>query len=129
MLERLSALPVREQALLSLACCFLMAVLADGLVVRPAIRRIQAMDVEIIIPGRGAPCTKAAIPPLIEYIQEMRRRVSDFYGQGSSRRDTVDKVRNEMLERFPVADGRKDVIARQIRSSVERVYEEIRKGL
>lgn len=86
------------------------------------------MDIQMIVPGRGEPCDKEALPPLIAYIKEMRELVREYYEQGASRRDTVDKVRGKMLDRFTIAEGRKDFTARQIRGSVERVYEEIRKG-
>jgi cyclase len=90
--------------------------------------QIKEMDIEVIVPGRGEPCLFEALDPLKAYIQEMRERVADWYEKGTSRRDTVDKVRSEMLDRFPIREPRKDRVMRQIRSSIERVYEEVRKG-
>ena len=43
---RLSALPLREQALLTLACCFLVALAADRLVVSPMLGELARLDTE-----------------------------------------------------------------------------------
>ena len=93
-----------------------------------ALDRIAAMDVKTIIPGSGEPCDLTDIPPLRAYIEEMQRRVGEAYKGGGSRRETVEKVRSIMLDRFPFASREKDITARRIRASIERVYEEVRKG-
>jgi len=101
---------------------------AQSLEWRHSLERLSQMDIETIVPGHGEPCPASAIAPLIEYITEMRRQVQEQYQSGNSRRETVDKVRATMLERFPAPAGAKDALARQVRASIERVYEEIRKG-
>ena len=93
-----------------------------------ALERISAMDVDIIIPGSGEPCDLSPISSLKAYIQEMQRLVGETYRGGGSRRETVEKVRSVVLERFPFPPREKDVTARRIRASIERVYEEVRKG-
>jgi len=88
------------------------------------LRRILSMDVEVLVPGEGAPCGKEAINPLITYITEMRRRTEECFASGASRRDCVEKV--GMLDFFPVPDGEAARIRERRRHSVERVYTEIR---
>jgi len=88
------------------------------------LRRIRSMDVDVIVPGEGAPCGKEVIDPLIEYITEMRRRTAECFATGASRRDCVEKV--GMLDFFPVPEEKATRIRERRRHSVERVYTEIR---
>jgi cyclase len=86
--------------------------------------RIRAMDVEIIVPGSGAPCGKEAIELLHAYIVEMHARVKELFQKGASRRECVEKV--GMLEFFPVPREQEALIRRRRRESIERVYTEVR---
>jgi cyclase len=85
---------------------------------------IQGMDVEHIVPANGEVCGKEVLGPLTEYITEMRRRVTDLFHSGASRRECVDKV--GMLDYFPVPEEQSVRIRRRRRENVERVYAEIR---
>lgn len=100
---------------------------ANSLAWLDTLERIREMDVDLIIPGEGAPCGKEAIDPLCDYIVEMRRRTTDLFKKGASRRECVDKV--GMLDWFPVPEDRAAEIKRRRRGSVERVYTEIRIAL
>ena len=93
-----------------------------------ALDRISAMNVDVIIPGSGEPCDLSPIPPLKAYIQEMRQLVGEAHKGGASRREAVEKVRSVMVDRFPFPPREKDITTRRIRASIERVYEEARKG-
>jgi len=101
---------------------------AESLQWLAALERIRGMDVETVVPGHGAICAPEDTQPLTAYIQEMRSRVEKLYQGGTGRRDSVEKVRNAMIDRFPVRAEEKGAVAQQIRGSIERVYEEIRKG-
>jgi cyclase len=92
------------------------------------LKQIRQMDVEVVAPGHGEPCGLEGVDALIAYIEEMRRHVESLYRGGASRRETVDKVRTAMLDRFPVLPERRDATILQIRSGIERIYEEIRKS-
>ena len=63
---------------------------------------------------------------LTDYITKMRERVYEHYTSGYTRRETVDKVK--MQDFFEVSAERRGVIERRIRGSVERVYDEFKKG-
>lgn len=93
-----------------------------------ALDRIQGMDVEIIVPGRGSLCKLEDLDVIAAYIREMQRRVAELYQGGASRREAVEKVRNAMTSRFPVSKEEAEIVATQIRAGVERIYEETRKG-
>lgn len=88
------------------------------------LRRIQDMEVDVLVPGVGEPCGKEVIEPLIAYITEMRQRVAELFEAGASRREAVDKV--GMLDYYPVPENQAARIKRRRRENVERVYTEIR---
>lgn len=88
------------------------------------LKKIEAMDIDVIVPGVGDPCGKEVIPPLYDYIVEMRYRSAKYWHAGSSRRETVDKV--GMLDWYPVPEDQATRIKRRRRESVEQVYTEIR---
>lgn len=88
------------------------------------LRRIQEMEVDLLVPGVGEPCGKDVIEPMIEYITEMRRRVAELFAAGASRREAVDKT--GMLDYYPVPENQASRIKRRRRENVERVYTEIR---
>lgn len=83
-------------------------------------------DVDIVVPGYGEPCTRADTQVLSDYITAMRERVYEHYSSGYTRRETVDKVR--MADFYSIPPSRHPEIERRIRSSVERVYDEFKKG-
>lgn len=97
---------------------------ANSLAWLETLKRLQEMEIDCIVPGNGEPCGKEVIPPLYEYILEMRRRTAELFKKGASRRECVDKV--GMLDWFPVPDKQAAEIKRRRRGSVERVYTEIR---
>lgn len=100
---------------------------ANSLAWLHTLERIQAMDVEIIVPGSGAPCGKEALEPLRAYIVEMRARVQELFQKGASRRECVEKV--GMLEFFPVPREQEALIKRRRRESIERIYTEVRMAM
>jgi len=100
------------------------AVHANSLAWLDTLQRIKEMDVDLIVPGEGAPCGKEAIDPLYEYLREMRKRIVDMFDNGASRRECVDKV--GMLDWFPIPEGREAEYKLRRRGSVERIYTEVR---
>jgi cyclase len=88
------------------------------------LERIDAMDVDLIIPASGEPCDKQVIRPLYNYIAEMRERTEELYERGASRRECVDKI--DMLDRFPVPEEQLTRMKRRVRENVEQVYTELR---
>lgn len=97
---------------------------ANSLAWIETLERIRAMDVEVLVPGSGEPTGKESVERLEEYIREMRRRVTELYQSGASRRECVEKV--GMLDFYPVPEDQVARIKRRRRESIERVYAEIR---
>ncbi|MBC7237307.1 MAG: MBL fold metallo-hydrolase [Chloroflexi bacterium] len=97
---------------------------ADTLGWLRTLKKLQAMDIDVIVPGRGEPCGKEALQPLYNYIVEMRRRVVQLFKEGASRRETVEKV--GMLDFFPVPEEQLAEVKMRKRHSIERVYTEVR---
>jgi glyoxylase-like metal-dependent hydrolase (beta-lactamase superfamily II) len=89
-----------------------------------SLNTLQELEIEIVVPGLGEPCTKEAIAPLARYIGEIRRRVSELFEAGASRRECVEKV--SMIEFYPTPEEQAARIKRRRRENVERVYTEIR---
>jgi cyclase len=88
------------------------------------LHRLDAMDINTIVPGEGQLCGKGAIGPLIEYITEMRERVTELFQNGASRRECVDRV--GLLDHFDFAEEQSPRMKRRRRENVERVYAEVR---
>jgi cyclase len=91
-----------------------------------ALESVRMMDVETIVPGHGSPAGPEIIGPLHDYLSELYCRVKDCYHAGHTRRETVERVKP--LDAFPVARGDEEHLRRLLRSSVERVYDEIKKA-
>jgi len=90
-----------------------------------SLEHIRTMDVACIIPGHGQPGGPEIIDRVYSYVFEFRARVEACFHAGHTRRETVERVRP--LEAFPVAVGDEERVRRILRSSVERVYDEIKK--
>jgi cyclase len=92
-----------------------------------ALEMIRSMDdVDIIVPGHGDVCDMSATETLTQYITLMRDRVYEHYQMGLTRRETVDKVKMEDF--FSISADQRVETERRLRASVERVYDEFKKG-
>jgi len=92
-----------------------------------ALEAIRNMDgVDVIVPGHGDLCTTAETQALTDYITAIRERVYKHFEAGLTRRETVDKVR--MDDFYAIPSDRRATVERLIRGSVERVYDEFKKG-
>jgi glyoxylase-like metal-dependent hydrolase (beta-lactamase superfamily II) len=77
-----------------------------------------------IVPGRGPLCDQADSRALSDYIALARRRMRSLHRDGEGRVD-MGPVVAEMLPLFPVADDERDLVRRQIKAGLERLYEEL----
>jgi len=92
-----------------------------------ALEAIRSMDgVDVIVPGHGDPCAVTETQALTDYITAIRERVHEQFEAGLTRRETVDKVK--MDDFYAIPSDRRTVVERMIRGSVERVYDEFKKG-
>ena len=90
-----------------------------------SLQRVRAMDVKVIVPGHGSPGGPEMVEPLYNYLKDMRTRVEACFRAGHTRRETVERVKP--IDAFPVPPGDDERLRRMLRSSVERVYDEIKK--
>ncbi len=90
-----------------------------------SLEQIRGMDVATIIPGHGLPAGREILDQIYDYVRDFRSRVEACFRAGHTRRETVERVRP--IDAYPVAPGEEDHIRRILRSSVERVYDEIKK--
>jgi len=80
----------------------------------------------VIVPGHGGLCAPAETQALTDYITAIRERVWEQFEAGLTRRETVDKVK--MDDFYAIPSDRRTAVERTIRGSVERVYDEFKKG-
>jgi len=100
---------------------------ADSLAWLKTLERIEGMEIDLIVPGKGEPCGKDVIRPLYTYIEEMRNRVTELFQKGVSRRECVERV--DLFDFFPVPPAQEALFRRRYRESIERVYTEVRVAL
>ena len=87
------------------------------------LERIKAMDVEVMIPGHGAPCGKEALEDLANYIRQVRQQVAAAIAKGLSKEETIQAV--DLLDWFPLDTTKGKEERQSYRVGIGRVYEEI----
>jgi glyoxylase-like metal-dependent hydrolase (beta-lactamase superfamily II) len=78
-----------------------------------------------IVPGRGPVCDGAAISPVRDYIHHMRTTLQHHITAGKTQEETAVYI-PEFLSAFPTKDLPLDWLKRQIKSSLEHVYLELK---
>jgi glyoxylase-like metal-dependent hydrolase (beta-lactamase superfamily II) len=91
------------------------------------LERLQSWPEEIttIVPGRGPLCDKSAIQPIRDYIQRMRQRVGQHVAEKRPREETTIYI-PEFLAMFPLYTLPPEWMRRQIKLSLDRIYDEIK---
>lgn len=79
-----------------------------------------------IVPGRGKPTDKAGVKFTLDYLKAARKKLDALTKAGHSRSE-ASTVAAELIKQFPVPDAQRDVLARRLRSDIERWYD-VRKG-
>ena len=80
--------------------------------------------IELIVPGRGPLCDVSAVQPVQKYIEQMRERIQHHCLEKRARAETTAYV-PEFLSMFPLNSEPLEWVQRQIKLSLERVYDEI----
>jgi hypothetical protein len=75
-----------------------------------------------IVPGRGPLCDVSATEPLTEYLQMAYDRTQQVYRAGRHKSELND-VAAELLSSFPVIDGHRERIQRQIKAGLDELYD------
>jgi glyoxylase-like metal-dependent hydrolase (beta-lactamase superfamily II) len=78
-----------------------------------------------IVPGRGSPCKKAALQPLMDYLVEMRARVQALVRSRRPRADTT-QLAAEFLNRYPESEQDQECIQRRIKAGLDHLYDSLK---
>lgn len=89
-----------------------------------ALTYIRKLRVETIVPGHGEICDRETLQRLSEYIRRMRAQVRTLYRAGRSKTETGSRV--DLFNFFPVPDKNRQRIRKRFKTSVGRVYEEMK---
>ena len=65
-----------------------------------SIKRIEKMDVDIIVPGHGDVCDRSYLPELSSFIEEWIDTVRKAVEQGLSKEEAMDRI--SLLDRYPM---------------------------
>jgi glyoxylase-like metal-dependent hydrolase (beta-lactamase superfamily II) len=77
----------------------------------------------VIVPGRGPLCDTSAAEPLTEYLTTACEKTRRVFKSGRPKAD-LNAVAAELLEFYPVADGQRERVQRQIRLGLDDLYDE-----
>ncbi|PID87131.1 MAG: hypothetical protein CSB13_00975 [Chloroflexi bacterium] len=80
-----------------------------------------------IVPGRGPICDGSAIEPIREYLLKMRHVIQQHIDQNKPQEETAVYI-PEFLSAFPTNDLPLDWLKRQIKSTLDHVYLELKLG-
>lgn len=80
---------------------------------------------QAIVPGRGPICDQSAVQPVHDFLRQMQERAQQHW-QDQLPREEMGRYVSEFIGYFPPGTLPIDWIKRQIKQSLERVYDEIK---
>ena len=86
-----------------------------------ALRRIEAMDIDKIVPGHGEICGKDAVRATRIYFETMRDRVQGLLSHGASKAGVVTNTNVEDVLPVPFSE----VLKPQVQSTIGMMYDEM----
>ncbi len=90
-----------------------------------SLRRLKALPIEVLIPGKGEPCGPEAIDEMAEYLSKVRGLVKEFYQSGKGRTD-VAKLVNNLLPSFTCPPEQEEEVRSLLRAGLARIYDEVK---
>ncbi|MGD9100526.1 MAG: MBL fold metallo-hydrolase [Anaerolineae bacterium] len=78
-----------------------------------------------IVPGRGHLCDATAATPLMEYLRMARDSTHEVYHAGRPKAD-LNGIAADLLPLYPVADGQRERVQRQIKLGLDELYDEFK---
>jgi len=85
-------------------------------------RREPQFQNAIIVPGRGPLCDTSAVDLLVEYLLFACDKTRRIYQAGRSKTD-LNSVAAELVPLYPVADGQRERVQRQIKLGLDELYD------
>lgn len=89
------------------------------------LRQEQQFQGVVIVPGRGPLCDISATEPLTKYLHVARDKTQQVYRAGRPKAD-LNGVAADLLPLYPVADGQRDRVQRQIKAGLDDLYDEFK---
>lgn len=92
-----------------------------------ALTLIRRMDVEVVVPGHGPLCKKEATHKLSSYIRKMRKKVKRQVESRRGRKEMMKRIDlGRIMEFFPVAGKEREEVEKRIKTSLRRIYDEMK---
>lgn len=76
----------------------------------------------VIVPGRGPLCDTSAMEPLMTYLRMACERTEQVYRAGRPKAE-LNEVAAELLSLYPVIDGQRERVQRQIKLALDDLYD------
>ncbi|MBI1800567.1 MAG: MBL fold metallo-hydrolase [Chloroflexi bacterium] len=89
-----------------------------------ALEKIVRLHARYIVPGHGQSATIQTLQDIDGFIRYIRESVSAYYATGLSRKDVVSRIR--AVEGFTIEDSDQARSEQRLKSSVQRVYDELK---
>ena len=90
-----------------------------------SLKRIEELDVDVLVPGHGSVCDRSYIPEMSAFIQDWIDTVGGAIDRGMSLEEAQDKV--SLLDRYPMEAGSEPKANEVQRMNVARLYEVLKK--
>lgn len=87
--------------------------------------RDESFAAKVIVPGRGGPCNKAALGPMVDYLRAMRTRVQSLIRSRRPRADTALFV-PEFLARYHVYESEREGARQRIKAGLDHIYDSLK---
>jgi glyoxylase-like metal-dependent hydrolase (beta-lactamase superfamily II) len=90
-----------------------------------ALTYLRKLRYDVLVPGHGELCGKEATERMSEFLRLVRRRVRSAYRSGMSKTDTA-RTLQSLISEWPIPPFEKPKAARRFKSSLNRVWNEMR---
>jgi len=87
--------------------------------------RDKSFTAKVIVPGRGGPCNKTALGPMVDYLRAMRMRVQSLLRSRRPRADTALLV-PEFLARYHVYESEREGARQRIKAGLDHIYDSLK---
>ena len=88
-----------------------------------SLKRLDALDVDWIVPGHGPVCTKACLPVQAAFLREWVTAVAVGIAKGWTKRECMDRI--SFLDRFPVDIGQEYMGPKVQQINVAALYDHL----
>ena len=86
-----------------------------------SLKKIEEIDVDVIVPGHGEVCDKSYLPELASFIQEWINTIKDAIAKGWSKEEALERI--SFLDRYPMDVGEPKMGPEVQRWNVGKLYD------